>query len=1129
MKQTLRLFSFFVLTALLVSAVPAAAQSAEKITVRGTVKDASGMPLIGVSVVVVGTHVGANTDLKGEYKITAPEGAMLRFSYIGYEPQNIKVKRESRSGLRFVYDVVLKEQSTDIGQVVVTGFAKTEIRKNTGSVAVIEGKDLKTSPLEGVDKLLQGKLAGVSVQSVSGRPGEAAKIRIRGTSTITGNAEPLWVIDGVPMQKSLPTPPVSNSQIRSGDFSNIFATGVGGINPSDIESISVLKDAAAAAIYGSQAAGGVIVVTTKRGKAGPTHVNYSGTVSIQTRPTRSANLMNSREKLAWEQELWDEFSAKGYNAFLADGKSYYPVVGIVGMIRSGYGKYKGLSTAEQDAKIAELGSHTTDWFEELFRTTVSTSHYLSISGGNPKMAYYLSMGYGNDQGIVLKNSYDRYNFNGKIDVTPNKVISFGVSTDFSYQTSKSPSSNVDMFEYAYFANPYERPYNNDGSYRADETYFSQTEANGSYTVSLPDNGFNLMREINETSAKSTSGNFTLTGNTTVNITKDLRFVGLASFSYISDNSENINGKNTYAAWMDRPFENNATTSKRTYGSIYQTSTYNTNYMLRGHFAYGHTFGEIHRLNVLAGAEISRNYAKTIFTKRYGYDPVTGNHSTPLYPASGSGSIIDYDKLVNFGKTLDNSSGQAITENAMASFYGTIDYILLNRYVFNASVRSDGSNNFGAKEQFNATWSAGFSWNIDEESWMKGKISDVISSMTLRLATGYTGGINKSVYPVVIMKYDTSFRVSDTDFYRMGTISNAPNPHLSWEKTWDVKAGLDIGFFKDRLRLQIEAYNRKGYDLVTSSRVNSAVGFITQGYNTSEQVNRGIELTLGATLLRYKDFSWNATANASYNMNKLTKYVSPTGSIYGEYYVGYPQGMIITGKSTGIDPATGFYNYELRPDAKISEVADYRNMENYLFYVGTSVAPWTGGFNTSVRYKGLTLSVNGNFSLNAKVLNNIESPASYSKLDRNLSGVDKEPIPNSKYDLYVNHLNVVRDVTHRWTPDNPITDGYPRLIDTYGGRLYDPNGNLIAQSLPSTSRVTRCLLLENVSYLKISSLTLLYDLPGSWVNKMHMQNCSVSFTVNNLATFTNYSGLDPETPGAVYPQCRSYSIGLSIGF
>ncbi len=1130
MKQFLQNLSLLALL-LLAAAHPAAAQENvghdERVEVRGTVKDLAGEPLIGVSVVVAGTHIGVNTDLKGEYRLSAPIGSTLRFTYIGYEPQSIKVGVENKHGIRFVYDVTLREQATDIGQVVVTGFAKTEIRKSTGSVAVIKGEDLNTSPLEGVDKLLQGKLAGVSVQSVSGRPGEAAKIRIRGTSTITGNAEPLWVIDGVPMQKEIPS--ISSTQIKSGDFSNIFATGVGGINPNDIESVSVLKDAAAAAIYGSQAAGGVIVVTTKRGKSGPVHVNYSGTVSIQTRPVRSAKLMNSREKLAWEQELWDEFSAAGYNQYLQTGSGYYPVVGIVGMIRSGYGKYKGLSTAQQDALIAELGSQTTDWFEELFRTTVSTSHYVSASGGNDKMAYYLSMGYGNDQGIVLKNSYDRYNFNAKIDATPNRVISFGISTDFSYQTSKAPSSNVDMFDYAYFANPYERPYNEDGSYRADETYFALSPANGSSYSTLPDNGFNLLREINETSSKSTSGNFTLTGNTTINITRDLKFIGLASFSYISDNSDNINGKNTYAAWLDRPFENNTTTSKRTYGSISQSSTYNTNYMLRGHFSYGHTFGEIHRLNVLAGAEISRNYAKSIVTKRYGYDPVTGNHSTPTFQPVGDNTTIDYNKLINFGKILDECTGQSIVENAMASFYGTIDYILLNRYVFNASVRSDGSNNFGSKEQFNATWSAGFSWNIDEESWMKGKISDVISSMTLRLATGYTGGVNKSVYPVVIMNYDPSFRASETDFYRMGDISNAPNPHLSWEKTWDMKVGLDVGFLKDRLRLQVEAYNRKGYDLVTSSRVNSAVGFTSQGYNTSEQVNRGIEMTLGATLLKYKDFSWNMTANASYNMNKLTKYVSPNSGIYGDYYVGYPLGMIITGKTTGIDPETGFYRYELRPDAVINDVADYRNMENYLFYVGTSTAPWTGGFNTSMRYKNLTLSVNGVFSLNAKVLNDIESPASYNELDRNLSGVDKEPIPNSRYDLYVNHLNVVRDVTHRWTPDNPITDGYPRLIDTYGGRLYDKNGNLIAQSLPSVSRVTNCLLLEDVSYLKISSLTLLYDLPDTWVKRMHMQSCGISFSMNNLATFTNYSGLDPETPGAVYPQCRSYSIGVSIGF
>ena len=230
MKQTLRFFLLFVFTSLLLAVAfdVVAQKKGDKITVRGTVKDTSGEPLIGVSVFVEGTHIGVNTNLKGEYQISVPEGGTLRFTYIGYEPQTVKVEYGDRFGLRFVYDVTLKEQATDIGQVVVTGFAKTEIRKSTGSVAVIEGKDLKTSPLEGVDKLLQGKLAGVSVQSVSGRPGEAVKIRIRGTSTITGNAEPLWVIDGVPMQKEVPTPPVSNTQIRSGAFSNIFATGIGG-------------------------------------------------------------------------------------------------------------------------------------------------------------------------------------------------------------------------------------------------------------------------------------------------------------------------------------------------------------------------------------------------------------------------------------------------------------------------------------------------------------------------------------------------------------------------------------------------------------------------------------------------------------------------------------------------------------------------------------------------------------------------------------------------------------------------------------------------------------------------------------------------------------------------------------
>ena len=245
----------------------------DRFVVEGVVKDTGGEPLIGVSVVELGTTNGVNTDLKGNYRIQVASGARLRFTYVGYKPQEIMV-------LKNRYDIKMVATELSIDQVVVTGYSQTEIRKSTGSVNVISGKDLNDSPIANVDYLLKGKLAGVNVQANSWRPGEAAKIRIRGQSTITGNAEPLWVVDGVPMQQEMPE--VTGSQISSGDFTNLFATGVGSINPNDIESITVLKDAAAAAIYGSRAAGGVIVVTTKRGKAGKTRVNYMGSVSVQT-------------------------------------------------------------------------------------------------------------------------------------------------------------------------------------------------------------------------------------------------------------------------------------------------------------------------------------------------------------------------------------------------------------------------------------------------------------------------------------------------------------------------------------------------------------------------------------------------------------------------------------------------------------------------------------------------------------------------------------------------------------------------------------------------------------------------------------------------------------------------------
>ena len=288
----------------------------------------------------------------------------------------------------------------------------------------------------------------------------------------------------------------------------------------------------------------------------------------------------------------------------------------------------------------------------------------------------------------------------------------------------------------------------------------------------------------------------------------------------------------------------------------------------------------------------------------------------------------------------------------------------------------------------------------------------------------------------------------------------------------------------------------------------------------------MEFTMGATILKVKDFRWRMTANIAYNYNELIKYDPPVKSLSESMYVGYPIGNIFTGKTTGINKETGLYDFALRPDVEIKSVEDYRKYQNYLFYIGTSNAPWTGGFSTSFSYKNFSVNLVGNFSLGGRVFNNIVSPADYDDAGEDTN----EPLQSSRNDLYVNHLNVVRDVTYRWTPDNPITDGYPRLVDAYGPRLTDSSGNLLDNTWPySIDTISRSVHLENVSYLKFSSISLSYTFPDRLIKMMKIGGLSASFLMNNLFTITNYSGIDPETPGTVYPQSRSFTFSLSLSF
>ena len=1073
----------------------------------GRVVDSDGLGVIGAGVVCSGRpDRGTVCDEDGSFRLEVPKGiSKVEISALGmqsvvYDLENSAVKDAL---------IVLEYESTMLDQVVVTGYAQTTVKRITGSVGILSSDSFKDKPLASVTSLMQGEVAGVQVQAVSGQPGTQSRIRIRGTNNLSGSSNPLWVVDGVPLQNESPN--LSSEEMAAGAFDNIFISGIGGINPNDIESITILKDAAAAAIYGSRAANGVIVVTTKRGSEGRLKLSYSNNFTWSFRPQRNLELMDSREKIAWEQELWDEFAADRYAAAQSDNTVIYPVVGIVGQVRAGCGQFAGWDKARQDAYLQELASSTTDWYGELFRNAFSHNHHLSLSGGSDKAAYYISLGYNDDNGMLINNRYQRYNVNSSLTLTPARWIKLDIGNDFSRQSSKSPDSYVDAFKYAYFANPYEKVRNEDGSWAADNTYFSLGYYNGRGVEEvMPLDGFNILKELELNSTTTVNISNTLRAQADIRILEVLKFVGLLSWSYSDNSTDKIVDASTYTAFRDRLGYDDKSQTKL-YGSITQNRGKRSSYVARGHFAWNQSFGR-HTLNVIAGAELRGSDSNTVYSKRYNYNPITGTSSMP----SISGPTDEWVKEV------ERLSGEYFTRSRYASFYASADYFLGKTIVLNASVRTDGSSNFGSERQFNPTWSAGAAWHLGEEKWMQKQ--RVLSHATLRAAYGFTGDVNTSAPHYLVMQYALQeYRYVNGKSYMMGSIPTAPNPDLGWEKTRDAKLGIDLGFLKDRLCLQAETYYRLSTDVVTSSRVASTSGYTYVYYNSADLMNSGVEFTLNGKIVRSRDWNVGASLNFAYNYNKVLSYKPASSTITAKdrYVEGYPVGAIISGRYEGIDPVSGLYNFRLRPDAEVLTPSDLNNPDNYRWYLGTTIAPFTGGFNVSASWKLLRLSVSGVYSFGNKVYEMIDSPASY--LNARHDGVSTESVQSQYSDLYSNHLNVRRDRTSRWTESNSSGALYPRIYDCYGTRYN------FAQTNPMDWNIVNAIYLKDVSYLRIKSIVLSCELPQAWLEKIRMEKICFNLSLNNMITISSYDGMDPEVPGATYPTTRSVSLGVSLGF
>lgn len=1086
--------------------------TAQNMRFSGRVTDTDGAPVIGAGLICIEKNTaGTTTDLDGNFSITLPAGAKtVKFSSVGMKELVYQLIPGHTENVR----IIMEWENTELDQVVVTGYAQTSVKRITGSVAVLNSEKFEAKAISSVDALMQGEVAGVSIKSLSGQPGTQAKITIRGSNNITGSSAPLWVVDGVPLQSE--SPALSSEQLATGGFDNIFVNGIGNINPNDIESITILKDAAAAAIYGSRAANGVIVVTTKKGEAGKMRISYNNTFSWSFKPERSLNLMNSSEKLSWEDELWNEFSAAKYAASLTDNTVIYPVVGIVGQIRAGLGDFASMKgdKAAQDKYIESLRNVDTNWYNLLFRNSFSQGHHLSLSGGSGKSTYYVALGLNDEDGMLIHNDYRRYNVNAKMTLTPTDWARIDVGMEAARQESKMPYSTVDPFYYAFFSNPYERAYNADGSYAADNTWFTLGYYNGRGAEQvMPKNGFNIIRELDSNYSKTANTNGTFRAQTDFRIIEPLHFVGLVSYSYSNNSTDKVIDKYSYSAFRDR-LGSDDRSQTNLYGNISQNRTNRNSYVARGHFSFNKTFAETHTVNLLAGAELRGSGSNTIFTKRYNYDPKTGTTSLPQISGPQDEWLSEVEKL----------NGEYFSKTRFASFYASADYYLGKSIVLNASFRTDGSSNFGSNKQFNPTWSAGAAWHIGEEAWMK-KALPALSHATLRAAYGFTGDVNTSTSHLLVIQYlQQQYRYFGDETFNLGTIPSAPNPDLGWEKTQDAKVGLDFGLWKDRLTLNTEYYYRLSTDVVTSSPVQSTTGFTHVYFNAADIMNSGIELTLNGKIIQTKDWGLSAAVNFAYNYNKVLKYnpVSKSGITSKDRYVeGYPTGAIFSGKYAGIASDTGLYQFELRPDATISTATDLNKPDNYRYFLGTTIAPYTGGFNLSASWRQLRLSISGVYSFDCKTYENFRYPASYSNASH--SGVSTETVQSHFSDLYGNHLNVEKDRTNRWTATHTTGVKYPRIYDYFDGKYNFASYN------PMDSSIIDAVYLKNNSYLRIKSIILTYSLPGAAVKKMRMRGLSFNVSLNNFFTFTKYDGMDPEIPGATYPTTRSVSAGMNIEF
>lgn len=1083
--------------------------SAQSIALSGKILDQSGEGLIGATVQVKGETTGTVTDLDGTFRLSVAQGQTIVISMIGMESEEYLVK-SSRP-----ITIQLKEATAVLGEVVITGFQEVDRKLFTGASESLQMDDIKVNGLTDVSRALEGQVAGVNVDNVSGTFGTSPKIRIRGNASINGNNQPLFVIDGVILEDLAN---VNTDDFISGNANTLISSSIANLNPNDIESFQILKDASATAIYGARAANGVIVITTKRGKSGKLRVNYSGNYSFKLRPTYNQfNLMNSAQEMSVYRELYEKglvdittsVRAQNYGAM---GKMFTQI--------ANHELEWGPGGTLNEEFLNTYENANTDWFEVLFReAALQQQHSVSFTAGSEKSNSYYSISFLNDQGQTIADNVQRVTASSRNTYFLSDIFTFGLKLSASYRDQRVPgtrnrefdpitgrfSRNFDINPFSYALNTARsiRPYDDDGNLE----YFRRNYA-----------PFNILEELQLNYIDITVSDFSAQTDFEVNPSKNLSFKGVLQARYantVRDHTvhENSNQAEAYRANgtqfiqdannllyrdPDNPGLNPVVVLPQG-GFNYLDQSELLNFYARISADWNRTFAETHEINVLAGQEIR-------FSNR------TESSTTGMGVIYESGGIVITDPNIIEFFNLQNIDYYRLSssKDRFLGLFVNGGYAYKSRYIANFTVRYDGSNQLGESKaaRYLPTWNVSGAWNVTNESFFN---VPFIDNLKLRGTYGISGNLPPNASALLNLQADVTVRPTDVEPYLY--IQDLTNTELTWEKLKELNVGMDIAVLKNRVSGSFNYYRRNAYDLIGTVQTSGIGGQGLKTGNFADMDADGFEASISTENLQGRDFTWRTNFNVGYTIDKITRLdfgprIADAIGQNGAAVLGGPRRGLFSTRFAGLNEqgVPTFYD-ENNEIVYQYDLQDRGSLTSTLQYEGPVEPRGAGGLTNTFGYKGFSLMVLLSYKFDYKIRLNDAFFATYTDFDA-----------------------LPAELINRWAVpgDEELTD-YPVILDR---GVAQSNGNVVlAYQLynKSTARVA------NGDYLRLRTVRLSYAIPPALIGRMGLSSASLSLEGQNIALLYSdkkLKGQDPEffsSGGVSLPQPKTITFSLNVGF